>query len=84
MTVKGETFDEDILKLGPMGSVREQADAAWGGDPSRKSTSGVNVRVKATTGKWYMVQSVSRTQTAVISSTAEEELISMMGGVCEM
>jgi hypothetical protein len=41
-------------------SVHVQADADWGGDPNRKSMSGVIVWVKAITGKWYMVQSVSR------------------------
>ncbi len=62
MTVKGETCDEDVLKMVLVGSVHAQADAVWGGDPNRKSTSGVIVWVKATFGKWFMAQSASRKQ----------------------
>ena len=51
--------------MAPAGAVHVQADADWGGDESRKSTSGVIVWVKADTGKWYMVQSMSRKQTTV-------------------
>jgi hypothetical protein len=61
-----------------------QTDADWGGDPDRKSTSGVIVWVKGATGKWYLVQSLSRKQTTVALSTAEAELIAMLAGVCEM
>ncbi len=32
MTVKVETFDEDILKMAPVGSMHAQAHADWGGD----------------------------------------------------
>jgi hypothetical protein len=49
MTVKGEIFVEDILKMTPVDSVHAQADADWGGDPNRMSASGVLVWAKATT-----------------------------------
>ena len=32
MTVKGEIFEEDLLKLAHIGAVYVQADADWGGD----------------------------------------------------
>jgi hypothetical protein len=40
--------------------------------------------VKASTGKWYLVQRASRRQTTVDLSTAEAELVSKLGGKCEM
>ena len=40
--------------------------------------------MKGATGKWYLVQSLSRKQTTVALSTAEAELIAMLAGVCEM
>ena len=71
------------MKLAPPGAVHVQTDADWGGDPDRKSTSGVIVWVKDATGKWYSVQILSRKQTTVALSTAEAELIAMLAGVCE-
>ena len=73
-----------FLKIALPGAVYVQTDADWGGDPDRKSTSGVIVWEKAANGKWYMVQSLSRKQTTVALSTAEAGLIAMLAGVCEM
>ncbi len=87
MAVKGETFDEDVLKQAPAGELHVCAGGRrldWGGDEDKRSTSGVIVWVKAETRKWYLVQSPSRKQTTFALSTAEAELISMLGGVCEM
>ena len=84
MTVKGHTFNEDVLKLAPAGAEHVQTDADWGGDEDGNSTSGGIVWVKAEDGQWYLIQSVSRKQTTVALSTAESELIAMLAGVCEM
>ena len=84
MTAKGHVLNEGDLKLAPPGAVHAQTDADWGGDPDRKSTRCVIVLVKGATGKWYVVQSLSRKQTTVALSTAEAELIAMLAGVCEM
>ncbi len=65
MTVKGETFDEDILKQALAGAVHVQADADWGGDEDRQSTSGVIVWAKAETGKWYLAQSAKQTTVVI-------------------
>ncbi len=74
MTVKGETFDEDILKQVPAGAVHVQADADWGGDEDKRSTSGVIIyrrsdRLGESRVKWYLMQSASRKQTTVALST---------------
>ncbi len=84
MTVRGETFEDDVLKMAPAGAVRVQADADWGGDVDRRSTSGVIVWVKTEADKSYLVQSVSQKQTTIALPTAEAELISMLAGVCRM
>ncbi len=78
MAVRGETLDEDVLKMAPRRSVHGQADADWGGDADRNSTNGVIAWVKAATDRWYLVQSVGRKHTTVALSTAEAELISML------
>jgi hypothetical protein len=74
MTVKGHVFNEELLKLALPGAVHVQTDADWGGDPDRKTTRGVIVWVTAATGKWCMVQSLSRKQTTVALS------LSLYGG----
>ncbi len=81
MTVRGEIFDEDVFVMAPTGSVQVRAHTVSGGDADRKSTSGVIAWVKEATGKWYLVQSVSRKQTTVSLFSAEAELISMLADV---
>ena len=84
MTVKALNFEEDTLKRAAVDAIHMQADADWGGDADRQSTSGIMVWVKSVDGMWYMVQAISRKQTTVALSTGEAELISVLGGVCEM
>ena len=56
MNVRGLTFEEDVTQRAAPGSIHLEADANWGGDADKQTTSGLMVWAKGDDGMWYVAQ----------------------------